>query len=225
MGRSSVKQENIETCLHQDQVKKLHLEGSQLVCEEGCHLAEPLLELHCHVEGWNQAGSVVEVACDTLPGPQVATCTTCDENTGILPHTCLLLYSFSEAEDSAAKVVTANQEILAALFFILLLGILVFMLLRELRRNQRAPKSMWKGRGGDGGNVEVENLKTKMRLEKGQQEKEKESGGCCQEKAREMTVDIGNSDGRTTPTFLLEHSMIKERKGKRKAGKRSVDRS
>ena len=167
----------------------------------------------------------VEVACDTLPGPQVATCRTCDENTGILPHTCLLLYSFSEAEDSAAKIVSANQEILAALFFILLLGILVFMLLRELRRNQRAPKSMWKGRGGDGGNVEVENLKTKMRLEKGQQEKEKESGGCCQEKAREMTVDIGNSDGRTTPTFLLEHSMIKERKGKRKAGKRSVDRS
>ena len=138
---------------------------------------------------------------------------------------CLLLYSFSEAEDSATKIVTANQEILAALFFILLLGILVFMLLRELRRNQRAPKSMWKGRGGDGGNVEVENLKTKMRLEKGEQEKEKESGGCCQEKAREMTVDSGNSDGRTTPTFLLEHSMIKERKGRKKAGKRSVDRS
>merc|ERR550519_1551991 len=157
MGSSSVEQENenIETCLHQDQVTKLHLEGSQLVCEEGCHLAEPLLELHCHVEGWNQAGSVVEVACDTLPGSQVATCTTCDENTGILPHTCLLLYSFSEAEDSATKIVTANQEILAALFFILLLGILVFMLLRELRRNQRAPKSMWKGRGGDGGNVEA----------------------------------------------------------------------
>ena len=40
-------------------VTKLHFEGSQLVCEEGCHLAEPLLELHCHVEGWNQAGSVV----------------------------------------------------------------------------------------------------------------------------------------------------------------------
>ena len=40
-------------------VTKLHLEGSQLACEEGCHLAEPLLELHCNVEGWNQAGSVV----------------------------------------------------------------------------------------------------------------------------------------------------------------------
>jgi len=219
MGRSSVKQENIETCLHQDQVTKLHLEGSQLVCEEGCHLAEPLLELHCNVEGWNQAGSVVEVACDTLPGPQVATCTTCDENTGILPHTCLLLYSFSEAEDSAAKVVATNQK-LAAAFMMLLLSILVFMLLSEPRRNQRVPSSFWKGRGGDEGNVEVENLKTKMRLEK-----EKESGGCCQEKAREMTVDIGNSDGRTAPTFLLEHSMIKERKGRKKTGKRSVDRS
>ena len=77
LGRSAVKQEkgNVETCLHlnQDQVSRwlfvlvllllkvteLHLEGSQLACVEGCHLAEPLLELHCHVEGWNQAGSVV----------------------------------------------------------------------------------------------------------------------------------------------------------------------
>ena len=166
----------------------------------------------------------VEVACDTLPGPQVATCRACDENTGILPHTCFLLYSFSEAEDSATKEVSINQEKLAAMFLMLLLGILIFMLLRDLRRNQRVPKSIWKGRGGDGGKVEVENLKTKMRLmrlEKGLPE----SGGCCQEKAREMTVDSGNSDGRTAPTFLLEHSMIKERKGRKKAGKRSVDRA
>ena len=63
----------------------------------------------------------VEVACDTLPGPQVATCRTCDENTGILPHTCLLLYSFSEAEDSATKEVSINQEKLAAMFLMLLL--------------------------------------------------------------------------------------------------------
>ena len=40
-------------------VTKLHLEGSQLACVEGCHLAEPLLELQCHVEGWSQAGSEV----------------------------------------------------------------------------------------------------------------------------------------------------------------------
>ena len=53
----------------------------------------------------------------------------------------------------------------------LLLGILIFMLLRELRRKQRIPKSIWKGRGGDGGHVEVENLKTKMRLEKGELER------------------------------------------------------
>ena len=76
MKRSSIKQENdgIGTCLHlmQDQVfvvpcllliwlqvMRLHLEGPQLACEEGCHLAEPLLELHCNVEGWNPDGSVV----------------------------------------------------------------------------------------------------------------------------------------------------------------------
>ena len=168
-------------------------------------------------------GVQVEVACDALPGPQVATCRTCDENTGILPHTCFLLYSFSETEDFVAKVVTTNQDKLSALFLMLLLSILVFMLLKELRRNQRVPWSIWRGRGGDGGN-----LKTKMRLEKGQQDNEKrlpEVGGCCQEKAREMTVDSGNSDGRTAPTFLLEHSMIKERKGRKKVGKRSVDRS
>ena len=116
-----------------------------------------------------------------------------------------------------------------ALCLMLLLGILVFMLLRELRRKQRIPMSIWKGRSGDGGDVEVEKIKSKMRLEKGQLEREKgrlpESGGCCQEKAREMGLESGNSDGRTAPTFLLEHSMIKERKGRKKVGKHAVDRS
>jgi len=236
LGRPSFKQENedIETCLqlNQDQVTKLRLESSQLACLEGCHLAEPLLKLHCNVEGWSQAGSEagfteLSVACDTLPDLQVAICRSCDRDAGILPHTCSILYSFSETEESAAKAVASTQEKMVALCLTLLLGILVFMLLRELRRKQRVPKFIWKGRGGDGGHVEGEVIKTKMRLEKGQLEREKgglpESGGCCQEKAREMTV--GNSDGRTAPTFLLEHSMIKERKGRKKAGKNAVDRS
>merc|ERR1719341_3162645 len=99
LGRCAVKQEkgNVETCLHlnQDQVTELHLEGSQLACVEGCHLAEPLLELHCTVQGWSQTGSVVgffdlSLACDSLPGPQVASCCTCDEDTGILLHTCTM---------------------------------------------------------------------------------------------------------------------------------------
>ena len=69
LGRSAVKQENdnVGTCLHlnQDQVSRwlfilvllllkvteLRLEGSQLACVEGCHLAELLLELHCTVQG------------------------------------------------------------------------------------------------------------------------------------------------------------------------------
>ena len=113
----------------------------------------------------------------------------------------------------------------------LLLGILVFMLLRELRRKQRIPKSIWKGRGEDGGNAEVEKIQSRIwrRLEKGQLEREKgrlpATGGCCQEKFREMGLESGNSDGRTAPTFLLEHSMIKERKGRKKAGKHAGDRS
>ena len=259
LGRSAVKQENgnVETCLHlnQDQVSRwlfilvllllkvteLHLEGSQLACVEGCHLAEPLLELHCTVQGWSQTGYVVSsfrfdwfddasscelsqvgffdlsLACDSLPGPQVASCCTCDDDTGILLHSCRLLYSFSEAEEADAKEVVGNQEQVVALCLMLLLGILVFMLLRELRRNRRVPNSIWKGRNGEGQNVGVEELKTKMRLEKGQLEREKgrlaESGGECQEKAREI------SDGRTAPTFLLEHSMLKERKGRKKVGR------
>ena len=89
---------------------------------------------------------------------------------------------------------------------------------------------IWKGRSGDGGNVEVEKIKSKMRLKKGQQLERKkgrlpESGGCCQEKTREMGLESGNSDGRTAPTFLLEHLMIKERKGRKKVGKHAVDRS
>ena len=102
----------------------------------------------------------------------------------------------------------------------LLLGILVFMLLRELRRNQRIPKSIWKGRGGKAESVGAEELKTKMRLETRQVEMERgrlaESGGCCHEKAKE------NSDGRTAPTFLLEHSMLKERKARKRVGKHAV---
>ena len=235
---------------------KLHLESSQLDCVEDCHLAQPRLGLHCNVEGWSQAvvscfsllvplvvavnvfllksdaqaGFVdLSVACDAVPGLQVATCRSCDEDTGFLPHTCSLVYSFSEAEGSAAKEVASAQEKMVGLCLMLLLCILVFMLFRELQRKQRVPRSIWQGRGGNGGNVEVEKLRTKMRLEKSQREREKgrlpESGGCCQEKAREMAVDSGNSDGRTAPTFLLEHSMIKERKGRKKAGKYAVDTS
>jgi len=235
LGRSVVKLENgnIEACLHlnQDQVTKLHLEGSQLVCGEDCHFVEPL---NCIVKGWSQAGYEVgftdlSLACDTFPGHQIARCRSCDDGAGILPRTCNLLYSFSKADESAAKEAASSSEKVVALFLMLLLGILVFMLLRELQRKQRIPKSIWKGRSGDGGNVEVENIKSKMRLEKGQLEREKgrlpESGGCCQEKSREMGLESGNSDGRTAPTFLLEHSMIKERKGRKKAGKYSVDRS
>ena len=171
----------------------------------------------------------LSLACDILPGHQVATCQGCDDDAGILPRSCNLSYSFSKADDSAAKEVASNSEKVVALCLMLLLGILVFMLLRELRRKQIVPKSIWKGRGGDGGNVKVEKIKSKMRLEKGQLESEKgrlpESGGCCQEKSREMGLESGNSDGRTAPTFLLEHSMIKERKGRKKAGKHAGDRS
>ena len=111
----------------------------------------------------------------------------------------------------------------------LLVGIFVFMLLRELRRNTRVPNSIWKGRGGEAERVDenAEELKTKMRLEKIQLESEKgrlgEPGGCCQEKVREMEVE--NSESRTAPTFLLEHSMLKERKVRKKAGKHAVGKS
>ena len=37
----------------------MHLEGSQLTCVGGCQLAEPLLELHCTVEGWSQTSQPV----------------------------------------------------------------------------------------------------------------------------------------------------------------------
>jgi len=206
--------------------------GSQLACGEGCQLAEPLLELNCIVNMGSQAGSVdgftdLSLACETLPGHQVATCRSCDEDAGILPPTCKLLYSFSEAEGSTAKEVASNQEKVVALCLVLLLVILLFMLLRD-GGNVEVESIKTKIRLRDGGNVEIESIKTKIRLEKGQLEREKgrvpESGGCRQEKIREMAVDGGNSDGRTAPTFLLEHSMIKERKGRKKAGKHALDR-
>ena len=160
------------------------------------------------------------LTCDGLPGPQVATCRSCDDDTGVLPLTCNLIFPSSKAGEPAEKVAPSNREKLVALSLVILLIILVFMLLKELRMSPRIPRSIWKGRGRHVGNPEVKDSKNKMRLDKDQWEGMRgrlpESGGCCGEKVREMAVE---EDRRTSPTFLLEHSMIKERKGKKKADK------
>ena len=45
--------------IHLLKVTEVHLEGSQLTCVGGCHLAEPLPELHCTVQGWSQTNEPV----------------------------------------------------------------------------------------------------------------------------------------------------------------------
>ena len=61
--------------------------------------------------------------------------------------------------------------------------------------------------------------KQKSEAERRRSAKEDESArpepglrGCCQDKAREMA--ISNAEARRAPKFLLEHSMLKERRRK-----------
>ena len=103
------------------------------------------------------------LTCDGLPGPQVATCRSCDDDTGVLPLTCNLVFPSSKAGEPAEKVAPSNREKLVALSLVILLVILVFMLLKELRMSPRIPRSIWKGRGRHVGNPEVEDSKYKMR--------------------------------------------------------------
>ena len=75
----------------------------------------------------------LSVACTgTFPGLQVATCRSCGGDAGILPHTCSLLYSFSEAEEFAVKAVANTQEKVEAMCLMLVLGIQYYYIFRNI---------------------------------------------------------------------------------------------
>ena len=181
------------------------------------------------------------LSCDALLGHELmvshATCRGCDQGSGVglLPHTCGLFYS---GVGSGAKGNWSDRERLIALFMLLTLGVLFFLLMSELRRGQKVTcesQSIW-------GSAKREKIKMQIRKPKLNETKQKpkqkseaerrsakedESArselrlkGCCQDKAREMA--ISNAEARRTPTFLLEHSMLKERGGKKKSSKLST---
>ena len=182
----------------------------------------------------------ISLSCDALLGHELmvshATCRGCDQGggVGLLPHTCGLFYS---GVGSGAKGNWSDRERLIALFMLLTLGVLFFLLMSKLRRGQKVTcesQSIWGSAKRE--KIKVQTRKPKLneikRKPKQKSEAERKSAkedesarseprlkGCCQDKARE--VAISNAEARRTPTFLLEHSMLKERGGKKKSSKLS----
>ena len=82
----------------------------------------------------------MSLSCDALLGHELmvshATCRGCDQGTGVgvLPHTCGLFYS---GVGSGGKGNCSDRERLIALFMLFTLGVLFFLLMRELRRGQK----------------------------------------------------------------------------------------
>ena len=80
---------------------------------------------------------------------------------------------------------------------------------RKPTQNENKPKPKQKSEAERRYAKEYESAQSEPRLR-----------GCCQDKAREMA--ISNAEARRAPTFLLEHSMLKERGGKKKSSKLST---
>ena len=91
----------------------------------------------------------MSISCDALLGHELmvshATCRGCEQGSGVglLPHTCGLFYS---GVGSGAKGNWSDRERLIALFMLLTLGVLFFLLMSELRRGQKVTcesQSIW----------------------------------------------------------------------------------
>ena len=183
----------------------------------------------------------MSLSCDALLGHELmvshATCRGCDQGTGVgvLPQTCGLFYS---GVGSGGKGNWSDRERLIALFMLFTLGVLFFLLMRELRRGPKVTCENQSMRGSvNREKIKMQTRKPKLNetIRKPKQKseaeirsaKEDESApseprlrGCCQDKAREMA--ISNAEARRAPTFLLEHSMLKERREKKKSSQLST---
>ena len=175
----------------------------------------------------------MSLSCDALLGHELmvshATCRGCDQGTGVgvLPQTCGLFYS---GVGSGGKGNWSDRERLITLLMLFTLGVLFFLLMRELRRGPKVTCENQSMRGSvNREKIKMQTRKPKLNetIRKPKQKseaeirsaKEDESApseprlrGCCQDKAREMA--ISKVEARRAPTFLLEHSMLKERRRK-----------
>ena len=168
----------------------------------------------------------VPFTCDFPSGPPVKleefNWTACDDDKGILLKTSTLTYSYHRGRRQP-RVGTPTS--LPALLLLLLF--LIYRFFQELLRRERTPNSVWKGRSLEECE-DAEEVKAKMRMERRKAEKISTEGQrlsvedrICSKKNGDSELNETNVVGRSEPIRFTDHSMLKEKKSKRKTIKPS----
>jgi len=219
-----------EGCLHVKQGTRLEFEAGQLICVGGCQLAPELPELHCtwgelEVSDLKTLHGRVPFTCDFPSGPLVKleefNWTACDDDKGILLKTSTLTYSYPQGSHQPR---VGTPTTMPALVLILLF--LIHRFFQELLRRERTPNSVWKGRSLEECE-DAEEVKAKMRMERRKAEESSREGQrlpvedrICSKKSG-GSGELNNVVGRSEPIRFMDHSMLKEKKSKKKTIKPS----
>ena len=224
----------------------LEFEAGQLICVGGCRLAPELLELLCtwgeievpassrvktftfvlQVSDLKALHGRVPFTCDFPSGPLVKlegfNWTACDDDKGILLQTSSLTYSYHQGRRQPG---VGSPTSMPALVLILLF--LIHRFFQELLRRERTPTSVWKGRSLEECK-DAEEVKAKMRMERQKAEESSREGQrlpvedrICSKKNGDSELNETNVVGRSEPIRFTDHSMLKEKKSKRKTIKPS----
>ena len=225
----------------------MEFEASQLICVGGCQLAPEIPELLCswgelEVAASSRVKTIVYIdlqvsdlkalhlkvpfTCDFPSGPPVKleefNWTACDDDRGILLKTSTLTYSYRQ---SSHQPIVGTPTTKTALLLLLLFMIHRFF--QELLRRERTPNSVWKGRSLEECE-DAEEVKVKMRMERQKAEERAREGQrlpvedrICSKKNGRSKLNETNALGRSEPIRFMDHSMLKEKKSKRKTIKPS----
>ena len=168
----------------------------------------------------------VPFTCDFPSGPLVKlegfNWTACDDDKGILLQTSSLTYSYHQGRrQSRVGSPTSTPALVLILLF------LIHRFFQELLRRERTPTSVWKGRSLEECK-DAEEVKAKMRMERQKAEESSREGQrlpvedrICSKKNGGSELNETNFVGRSEPIRFTDHSMLKEKKGKKKTIKPS----
>ena len=105
---------------------------------------------------------------------------------------------------------------------VLLLLFLIYRFFQELLRRERTPNSVWKGRSLEECE-DAEEVKAKMRMERRKVKESSKEGQrlpvedrICSKKVGGSELNETNAVGRSEPIRFMDHSMLKEKMGKKK---------
>ena len=168
----------------------------------------------------------VPFTCDFPSGPLVKLeefkGAACDDDKGILLKTSTLTYSYHQgSRHTRVGTPTTMPALVLLLFF------LIHRFFQELLRRERTPNSVWKGRSLEECE-DAEEVKAKMRMERRMVEESSREGQRLPVEDRIYSKKDGGSElnetnvvGRSEPIRFTDHSMLKEKKSKRKTIKPS----